>query len=277
MLGLLVVLAGCGVEKDSSPADPIAAAPARDASCEGLYGSPSATTGLDEDACWPHIDGAGGRWSPPTWNDERLDSLRGWTLLDPPEVPSVDPYVDGGLLPDADKVCAVTDLDSAAGTYRLQTFDGPDDAAASGAEVTHGGACGLCSSLDDLAVYAGISDLTDPVRQCGVDGVLGEFNDTVGCLEELGFTPPCARIWAFNTRHTQESCFDTCIALLSAPYHTADGGLNDCLQCDEDQSGDVFKTVAGRTRRNSGLATALCRPCETVWRVEHHGVAGRGR
>jgi hypothetical protein len=60
-----------------------------------------------------------------------------------------------------------------------------------------------------------------------------------------------------------------CIALLDDPYHEPDGALNACLQCDEDESGPVFKAVAGRTRRNSGLATALCRPCETVWRVEH--------
>ncbi len=27
--------------------------------------------------------------------------------------------------------------------------------------------------------------------------------------------------------------------------------------------------IAGRTRRNSGLASAICRPCETVWRLDH--------
>jgi hypothetical protein len=53
------------------------------------------------------------------------------------------------------------------------------------------------------------------------------------------------------------------------PYNLEDGSLNSCLQCDEDISGAVFKTVAGRTRRNSGLASAICRPCETVWRIEH--------
>jgi len=34
-------------------------------------------------------------------------------------------------------------------------------------------------------------------------------------------------------------------------------------------SGPVFKAVAGRTRRNSGLASALCRPCESVYPLEH--------
>ncbi|MCU1282383.1 MAG: hypothetical protein JWM53_5929, partial [bacterium] len=43
-----------------------------------------------------------------------------------------------------------------------------------------------------------------------------------------------------------------------------DGTLNACLQGDEDQSGPVFEAVAGRTRRNSGLPNATCRPCSEV-------------
>ena len=53
------------------------------------------------------------------------------------------------------------------------------------------------------------------------------------------------------------------------PHHNPDGSLNDCIQCDEDQSGAVFKAIAGRTRRNSGLASALCRPCDSVYQVSH--------
>ena len=90
-----------------------------------------------------------------------------------------------------------------------------------------------------------------------------------GCLLELGFTPACASIWAYNVEHTRAECQEICIELLSEPYHADDGSLNACLQCDEDRSGPVFKALAGRTRRNSGLASALCRPCETVWRIGH--------
>jgi len=53
------------------------------------------------------------------------------------------------------------------------------------------------------------------------------------------------------------------------PYHLPDGRLNDCLLCDEVQSGPVFKAVAGRTRRNSGLPNALCRPCSEVRPLVH--------
>ena len=53
------------------------------------------------------------------------------------------------------------------------------------------------------------------------------------------------------------------------PHHLADGSLNPCIQCDEDESGPIFKLVSGRTRRNSGLASGLCRPCETVFPLTH--------
>jgi hypothetical protein len=61
----------------------------------------------------------------------------------------------------------------------------------------------------------------------------------------------------------------TCLPLLSAPYHKADGQLNACLLCDETQSGPVFKAVAGRTRCDSGLPNALCRPCSEVCLLVH--------
>ena len=60
-----------------------------------------------------------------------------------------------------------------------------------------------------------------------------------------------------------------CMADLDAPYNNADGSLNDCLQCDEDESGAVFKAVAGRTRRNTGLASSICRPCSEVKPLIH--------
>eukprot|EP00924_Labyrinthula_sp_SR-Ha-C_P007970 snap_masked-scaffold_41-processed-gene-2.46-mRNA-1 protein AED:0.18 eAED:0.23 QI:0/-1/0/1/-1/1/1/0/330 len=36
--------------------------------------------------------------------------------------------------------------------------------------------------------------------------------------------------------------------------------LNACLQCDECRSGPIFQLVAGRTRRNSGIQSAIWRP-----------------
>ena len=260
---LLVGIAACGTADHAW----VQADPTPDPTCTGLYGRPSESTGLTGDQCAPQIAGDA-PWTPTPFTDDALDALRAWTLSNPPPVPEVDPYeATPDLTPDGAAVCAILFDDDA--TYRVETVADPAAATAAGGYVTHGGACGACSSLEDLAVYAGIADLTGPVRQCGLQGLSGDVDGVVACLSELGFSPPCAKIWAYNVQHTRQQCFDTCIALLTAPYHNPDGSLNDCIQCDEDLSGDVFKAVAGRTRRNSGLATALCRPCDTVWRVDH--------
>jgi hypothetical protein len=263
MLMLALLLASCGQDADEALRD----LPQPDATCDGIYGAPSENTGLDDSTCVALIAGDHGTWTPPAWDTDALAALRAWTLLDPPAVPDADPYAaDPAPVADDAAVCVM--VPDVGGAYRVETRADPA-ALAAGEAVTHGGACGLCSSLADLAVYAGIPDLTQPVRDCGLLGALSGPDATEACLLDLGFTAPCARIWTFNTEHTREVCLDVCLSALDEPYNLPDGSLNDCLQCDEDQSGPVFKAVAGRTRRNSGLATALCRPCETVWRVDH--------
>ena len=152
-----------------------------------------------------------------------------------------------------DTVCAV--LPGPAGKprpYSLITYPSEATALAAGASPTHFGHCGVCSPLADLAVYMRENDLTAPVRACGVLG-FGDGGDVTNlkCLEQLGFDKPCAQIWYFNTVHTRQQCLGPCLSLLTAPYQEPDGALNACIQCDEDQSGPIFKAIAGRTRRNS--------------------------
>lgn len=64
-------------------------------------------------------------------------------------------------------------------------------------------------------------------------------------------------------------CLQPCLASFTDPYNQPDGTLNPCLACDEMKSGPVFKAVAGRTRRNSGLPNAICRPCAEVQPLVH--------
>ena len=42
-------------------------------------------------------------------------------------------------------------------------------------------------------------------------------------------------------------------------YNSHKDILNDCLQCDESVNGSTFKKFAGRTRRNSGIKSAIKR------------------
>jgi hypothetical protein len=243
--------------------------PETEPTCEDtrLFGVPNAVTGLTSEQCGPACACAG--FETAVFTPERIEVLRTLTLQTPFEELSETPY--GGAPPEPTPegtVCGVVVLDEAEGRYELATFASETEASEAGAILTHHDACGRCSTLQDLAVYAEILDLTAPVRQCGVEN-FGDHQGTVVCLEALGFTLPCAQIWAFNTANTRDQCLSICASLLDAPYHEPDGALNACLLCDEEQSGSVFKAVAGRTRRNTGIASALCRPCEEAKPVAH--------
>ncbi len=159
--------------------------------------------------------------------------------------------------------------------YRLATFPAEAEARAAGFSVTHLGACGTCSTMQDLAVYMERPDLTAPVRRCGV--LHATEPGTIACLERLGFSPACARTWYFNVRNTRRECLGTCVLSWLEREPSTRGPerrLNPCLRCDEERSGPVFKAVAGRTRRDSGIPSSIARPDAEVARVVHDYVPG---
>jgi len=239
-------------------------------SCEAgptLFGRPEAATGLSEAECGPACSCGGESWQAPEYTEADIAALRAWVHAEPFEPLLEDPY-ESPAEPAPEAVCGV--LTEADGRYRLSSFEDQAALQAAGAALTHTGGCGLCSTLTDLAVYISVPDLTEPVRACGLEHLGSEPAELVACIEELGFTTPCAWIWAWNTLNTREHCLVECLAALEEPYNQPDGSLNPCLQCDEDISGPVFKAVAGRTRRNTGLPNAICRPCEDVVPLEHH-------
>jgi hypothetical protein len=237
--------------------------------CVGLFGKPNQATGLDDTQCSPVCTCDGQVWSPPDYSAATIASLKSWTLTNPFAAVDADPYDSASPPEPTNAVCGVLPEPGAARVYSLVTYPSSTAAHSAGAIVTHTGACGTCSTLTDLSVYIANQDLTEPVRRCGLDHTLSGKEAHIACLQELGFTLPCAQSWYFNTLHTRKECGAICLLLVRAPYNREDGRLNACLQCDEDKSGAVFKAVAGRTRRNSGLANAMCRPCSEVSRVEH--------
>jgi hypothetical protein len=258
---------GCkGGASTGSPAD---AGPDLDAPCAVLFGNPNDKTGLDASQCQPVCTCGGQDFVAPAYDAGFIQSLiTEWQIATPYAPLTADPYDAGAPAPSAPgTVCAVlpqAPFDTIPHRYTLVTYSSEAAAVAAGAKVTHFDACGVCSTLADLAVYMANDDLTAPVRNCGFDP-----STEVSCLQQLGFDLPCAQIWAYNIDNTRSACFDLCAPLLNAPYNTPDGGLNACLQCDEDQSGPVFKAVAGRTRRNTGIPNALCRPCSQVQPLVH--------
>ena len=135
--------------------------------------------------------------------------------------------------------------------------------------VTHKGHCGTCSTLQDLATYLYDRDLTTPVRRCSAMVWFRPWSRN--CLEELGFSPPCAETWYYNAKNTAHECLWPCIYswIRKEPFNKPDGSLNDCLACDEERSGPVFHYVAGRTRRNSGIRSAIDRPEDEIYSIVH--------
>ena len=78
--------------------------------------------------------------------------------------------------------------------YSLVSFESADKAEADGATVTHHGACGVCSTTQDLAVYIQYTDLVDKGTECSIRGIV-DFDDGVLCYTEVGYTQVC-----FKTR-----------------------------------------------------------------------------
>jgi len=257
VLIVLCTAIGC----DTKEAEPV--------TCDVLFGMPSENTGLSADQCAPQCECGDHPWTPLTYEEQDFQALEEWILTNPPPLLTADPYATPDEVDvDQEAYCAVL-LNPETKEYSLQQFEQEDQARELAGKITHKGPCGQCSSLQNLAVYMRNPDLTEPVRSCGLKGVFEGQEANIECLMEIGFDEACAQIWYFNTQHTRESCLEVCMENLESPHHLSDGQLNPCIQCDEDESGPIFKAVSGRTRRNSGLPSGLCRPCESVYRVDH--------
>lgn len=232
--------------------------------CKTLFGRPSDNTGLDKTQCGSACSCNGVSWEPPAYDEAAIAELKKWKLSNPPALLKEDPYKEAQPPADKKSVCAMIPDESKSYSYSLKTFTSVELAEDAGGWVTHFGGCGQCSSIENLLVYITKTDLTDPVRSCALKGLGGNDDEAMKCLMEVGFDKPCAQIWFYNTVNTRKACLAKCMQHMNSKHHTGDGKLNPCIQCDEDKSGPVFKSIAGRTRRNSGLASALCRPCDSV-------------
>ena len=150
-------------------------------------------------------------------------------------------------------------------TYKMKSYPSWESAQEAGAFVTHAGACGACSTTQDLAPYLRSPDLTTEGSYCAKQALL-EFDLGVTCYQDLGFTESCANIWVYNSLYTAEKCAVRCATTKNDPSNGPPPTctLNDCLQCDEDYSGPIFKKFAARTRRRSGLLSSITRPCSAL-------------
>lgn len=175
----------------------------------------------------------------------------------------------------AQEVCAVKFTNDERKHYEMRTFASRDAAVLEGWTMTHQYQCGTCSTLKDLAVYIGVPNQTGPISGCtrqarGDDSKLHQVKQCI--VAAVGFTEMCAETWAYNGVHTGSQCRNDCMAARGKPLvvNAGTGELNSCLWCDEKTSGPGFKYSAGRTRRGSGLESAIARPNDTLFYQADH-------
>ena len=209
--------------------------------------------------------------------EEKIAELHNKMPLNKFTVPHHDPYVFTSedqpekikaILKEEDRVCGIQFIDQGK-NYLLKNFESSEAARNAGYRVTHFGICGFCSNLLDLSIYL-TKDLTKPARICGAKSFISS-EWTIGCLTTtIGFTKECAQIWYWNILNTRKHCKWVCMWSWARGEPIVVGGrINECIQCDEEHSGDFFKFYAGRNRRNSGILSELTREENAVKFISH--------
>lgn len=74
--------------------------------------------------------------------------------------------------------------------YKLVSYASWEEAEEAGAIVTHVGACGVCSTSKDLAVFMSTRDFSSLLTKCISSFFLGGLSpdSIVECIEEIGFS-----------------------------------------------------------------------------------------
>jgi hypothetical protein len=160
-------------------------------------------------------------------------------------------------------------------SYALRTYRGSYKAALNeGLFVTHAGACGACSSLQDLAVYLEQGpDFDSETGQCGRLALTGDEQASLDCFTDLGFTNSCASLWLAKLTNSRRECAGVCaVFLVSGDPPNSDYPectLAECLECDHTFSATVFESFGGRNSQNSGLLSQIVRPCSNHLSLTH--------
>ena len=151
-------------------------------------------------------------------------------------------------------------------TYTYKTYPSKQEAEDDGAVITHTKQCGVCSNAQDLSVFLAQPDLTSAGIACSLKPTL---NGKITCYQEdVGFTYACAQIWARDSQHDSQYCVCLGCNPDAPPYGPPPTcALGSCVECDDERSGPTFNAYSGRTRRRSGIWSALARTCSSIERI----------
>lgn len=158
--------------------------------------------------------------------------------------------------------------------YSLESFPDEASAEANGATLTHYGACGVCSTTQDLASYIEQTDLMTLGVECSREYRSKGFEAGVLCFQQkAGLSRACAEMWVYTSGQTRDYCRRSCFSFRvrdrpsngPAPQCV----LDECLICEKLNTLPLFDKVAARTPRRSGLLGKIARPCENILFVDH--------
>ncbi|KAL3912129.1 MAG: hypothetical protein SGILL_007008, partial [Bacillariaceae sp.] len=152
----------------------------------------------------------------------------------------------------------------------LKTVPSLNDALAEGEYVTHTGACGACSSLQDLAAMIETDSLTLEGNECYRESVwLTQLPKGAECYRNLGFTPACASVLIrYQNRINESKCGAFCAAFAlgggqDEPSCAVDGPCAECAR-GNNMINRRYETVSGRTDINSGLPSWSATSCSNI-------------
>jgi hypothetical protein len=130
--------------------------------------------------------------------------------------------------------------------YEMNDYASEEEVAADGAIAIHSGPCGVCSDAQDLAVRMSTMDsLQSKSITCGTQFVFGgTFSGLVDCYETIGFTTPCATLWAHFAASNTELCAGDCAGQITLNGDPPLCELGSCLSCAADFEAE-FNDLAG--------------------------------
>lgn len=147
----------------------------------------------------------------------------------------------------------------------FMTFDSPAEVQAANFETIHCGACGSCSTWNDLMVYWNTrSTLKYLSQECAKKSLVGGVESVQACnRDSIGFTEECAWCWTEDELCAKSHC--TFIFLQGAIINkltnfTVGPGEITSATCDEAMCGPVFGPCSGAIRRRMNIKSGIERP-----------------
>jgi len=219
----------------------------------------------------------------PTITENMLPTFRALTHVNPKDL-QCDPFESSACVSTIEEgEACVVDLIAPNATsesscpsgysYRLQSVPSLDTAIADGQYITHTGACGTCSSLQDLALMIEYPNIPYKAQQCFFRSTaLKYIDEAITCYEEVGFTLSCSTTLAYHQRSiVQKECGYQCAAWaydgdLGNPSCQDVSGCGACV--DELGISARLELVAGRTFANSGYPSQKAQQCSDIAPVD---------